>query len=247
VGQTLGCADQIQRWPTPSRALCLQTHQTRPCPRNHRPGRVRTWPRPQSGRTSTAKLAFHTCPPTPGAAVGIRPHLPSASKEPPVAARCSHRRGPPPEARYSWCARAAERARRAHPGSLRESRSRRSHACSGVLPGCRAQHVPPRRPETGARSTHRPQAVTFSSLRHLGWPRMRGVAPVCSHYPRIAVEPAAHADQTGLPDPVWRSRRLPMGPRAAAVPACRGRTRQAHGIHLMCTNLQAATALRTEP
>jgi hypothetical protein len=72
--------------------------------------------------------------------------------------------------------------------------------------------------QPGARSTHRPQAVGFPRLRHLGWPRMRGVAPVCSHYARIAVEPAAHAGQTGLPDPVWRPRRCPMGLRAAAVP-----------------------------
>ena len=72
--------------------------------------------------------------------------------------------------------------------------------------------------QPGARSTHRPQAVVIPRLRHLGWPRMRGVPPVCSHYARIAGEPAGHADQTGLPDPVWRSRRWPMGRRAAAVP-----------------------------
>jgi hypothetical protein len=48
VGQTLGCAVQVhwQRLPAPSRALpvChrVETHQTRPCPRNHRPERVRT-------------------------------------------------------------------------------------------------------------------------------------------------------------------------------------------------------------
>ena len=72
--------------------------------------------------------------------------------------------------------------------------------------------------QPGARSTHRPQAVVIPRLRHLGWPRMRGLAPVRSHYARIAGEPAGHADQTGLPDPVWRSRRWPMGRRAAAVP-----------------------------
>ena len=72
--------------------------------------------------------------------------------------------------------------------------------------------------QPGARSTHRPQAVVVPRLRHLGWPRMRGLAPVRSHYARIAGEPAGHADQTGLPDPVWRSRRWPMGRRAAAVP-----------------------------
>jgi hypothetical protein len=68
VGQNLGHAVQIQRLPTPSRALCLETHQTRPCPRNHRPEPVRTCSRLQSGRTVTAKLAFNAHPPTPGAA-----------------------------------------------------------------------------------------------------------------------------------------------------------------------------------
>ena len=72
--------------------------------------------------------------------------------------------------------------------------------------------------QPGARSTHRPQVVVIPRLRHLGWPRMRGMASLCSHYARIAGEPAGHADQTGLPDPVWRSRRWPMGRRAAAVP-----------------------------
>jgi hypothetical protein len=68
AGQTLGHAAQSQRLPTPSRALCLETHQTRPCPRNHRPGRVRTWSQPQSGRCHGKLLAFHAHPPTPGAA-----------------------------------------------------------------------------------------------------------------------------------------------------------------------------------
>jgi hypothetical protein len=47
---------------------------------------------------------------------------------------------------------------------------------------------------------------------------MPGVAPVRSHYARLAGESAGHADQTRLPDPVWRSRRSPMGLRAAAMP-----------------------------
>ena len=81
-----------------------------------------------------------------------------------------------------------------------------------------AAYIPPGMHHPGARSTHRPQAVVIPRLSHLGWPRMRGVASVCSHYARIAGEPAGHADQTGLPDPVWRSRRWPMGRRAAAVP-----------------------------
>ena len=71
VGQTLGRAAQIQRSPTPSRALCLQTHRTRPYPRNHRYGRVRTWSRLQSGRTVAGRLTIPTCPPAPRAAVGI--------------------------------------------------------------------------------------------------------------------------------------------------------------------------------
>ena len=87
----------------------------------------------------------------------------------------------------------------------------RAEACcqgavrSTVRPGGR----PP-----GARVTPRPQAVVSPRLRHLGWPRMRGVAPVRSHYTRIAGGPAGHADEPGLPDPVWRSRRWPMGRRA---------------------------------
>ena len=57
-----------------------------------------------------------------------------ASNGAPVATNRSHCGTLPPEARDSSCARAAERARRAHPGSLRESRSRRRPACRGVLP-----------------------------------------------------------------------------------------------------------------
>ena len=71
-----------------------------------------------------------------------------ARNEAPVATNRSHCGTLPPEARDRWYARAAERARGAHPGSLRENRSRRWPACSGMLPGCRAQHVPPRRPAT---------------------------------------------------------------------------------------------------
>jgi hypothetical protein len=81
-----------------------------------------------------------------------------------------------------------------------------------------AAYIPPGMHHPGARSTHRPQAVVIPRLRHLGWPRMRGVAQVRSHYARVAVGPAGRADQPGLPDPVWRSRRWPMGRRAAAVP-----------------------------
>ena len=70
VGQNLGHAVQIQRLPTPSRALCLETHQTRPYPRNHRPEPVRTCSRRQSGRTFPGRLTIPTCLPAPRAAVG---------------------------------------------------------------------------------------------------------------------------------------------------------------------------------
>jgi hypothetical protein len=84
----------------------------------------------------------------PGLRSAFTQNLRCASNEAPAATHRSRFGTLPPEALYSWCARAAERARRAHPGSLRESRSRRRHACSGVLPGCRARHIPPRRPAT---------------------------------------------------------------------------------------------------
>ena len=91
----------------------------------------------------------------PGLRSAFTQNLRFASNEAPAAthrSRCGTR---PPEARDRWYARAAEGARRAHPGSLRENRSRRWPACSGVLPGCRAQHVPPRRPATW-RAIHPP-------------------------------------------------------------------------------------------
>ena len=79
MDQTRGYAVQNQRWPTPSRALCLETHQTRPCARNHRPERVRTCPRLQSGRTVAGRLTIPTCLPAPRAAVGI--HSKSALRQ----------------------------------------------------------------------------------------------------------------------------------------------------------------------
>ena len=94
-------------------------------------------------------------PDLPAGAQGCGRHsgvqnLRCTSNEAPAATHPSRCRTLPPEARGSWYALAAERARRAHPagGSLRESRSRRRPESSGVLPGCRAQHVPPRRPAT---------------------------------------------------------------------------------------------------
>jgi hypothetical protein len=48
-----------------------------------------------------------------------------------------------------------------------------------------AAYIPPGGQQPGARSAHRPQAVVLPRLSHLGWPRMRGVASVCSHYARI--------------------------------------------------------------
>ena len=96
----------------------------------------------------------------PGLRSAFTQNLHCASNEAPVAtnrSRCGTSTLPP-EARQSWYARrAAERARRAHSGSLREtrSRSRRWHVRSGVLPGCRAQRVPPRRPASW-RTIHPP-------------------------------------------------------------------------------------------
>jgi hypothetical protein len=48
-----------------------------------------------------------------------------------------------------------------------------------------AAYIPPGMHHPGARSTHRPQAVVIPRLSNLCWPRMRGLAPVRSHYARI--------------------------------------------------------------
>jgi hypothetical protein len=186
VGQTLGRAAQIQRLPTPSRALCLETHQTRPCPRNHRPGRVRTWSRLESGRTIAGRLTSPTCPPAPRAAVGIH----SFATRQIGSARCCALQLPRYTAsRSSWqlvcmCCRA----RMACASRLLcDNRSRRRQAPTlGVVAWvpC-AAYIPPGMHHPGARSTHRPQAVVIPRLSLLGWPRMRGVASVCSQYARI--------------------------------------------------------------
>ena len=143
VGQTLGRADQIQRLPTPSRALCLETHQTRPYPRNHRPGRVRTWPRLQSGRTTAGRLTIPTCLPAPRAAVGIH----SFATRQIGSARCCALQLPRwATYRGSWqLVRTRCRARMACASRLLcDNRSRRWQAPAlGVLPGCRAQLISP--------------------------------------------------------------------------------------------------------
>ena len=64
--------------------------------------------------------------------------------------------------------------------SLRLPVTRQSR-CWALLGRC-APHIPPDMYDPGARSTHRPQVVVIPRLHHLGWPRMRGVAPVRSHY-----------------------------------------------------------------
>ena len=142
MGQTLGRAAQIQRLSTPSWTLCLQTHQTRPYPRNHRYGRARTWSRLQSERTVTGKLAFHAHPPTPGAAgrhslicVGRergRPlqHIAAATVDQLPRLVVAEARLLP--SAHGLCSR-----------SLCDSRSRRWQASAlGVLPGCSAQLIP---------------------------------------------------------------------------------------------------------
>jgi hypothetical protein len=151
VGQTIGRAAQIQRLPTPSRALCLQTHQTRPCPRNHRPGRVRTWSRLESGRTTAGWLTSPTSPPALRAAVGIH----SFATRQIGSARCCALQLPRYTAsRSSWqlvcmCCRA----RMACASRLLcDNRSRRRQAPTlGVLPGCRAQLISPQACITPAR------------------------------------------------------------------------------------------------
>ena len=135
----------------------------------------------------------------PGLRSAFTQHVSCASNEAPVATNRSHCGTLPPEARDSLCARAAERARRAHPGSLRESRSRRWPACRGVAWVPCAAYIPPGGRKPGARSTHRPQVVVIPRLRHLGWPRMRGLAPVRSHYARKFCRGAARPRRPNRP------------------------------------------------
>ena len=143
VGQTLGCAVQIQRLPTPSRALCLETHQTRPYPRNHRPERVRTWSRLNSRRTTAGRLTIPTSPPAPRAAVGIHSFATCQIGS----ARCCALQLPRwATSRGSWqLVRTCCRARMACASRLLcGNRSRRWQALAlGVLPGCRAQLISP--------------------------------------------------------------------------------------------------------
>ena len=51
-----------------------------------------------------------------------------------------------------------------------------ARASAGRCLGAVRRTYPPDMYDPGARSTHRPQAVVIPRLRHLGWPRMRGVA-----------------------------------------------------------------------
>ena len=157
VGQTLGRAVQIQRLPTPSRALCLETHQTRPYPRNHRPGRVRTWPRLQSGRTTARRLTIPTCLPAPRAAVGI--HSKSALRQ-----QRSARRYTSQPLRYAasrssrQLVRTSRRARTACASRLaaREPVPTTARVQRRVAWVPCAAYIPPGGRKPGARSTHRP-------------------------------------------------------------------------------------------
>jgi hypothetical protein len=131
MGQTLGHAVQNQRLPTPSRAMCLETHQIRPCPRNHRPGRVRTWPRLQSGRTIAVRLTIPTCLPAPRAAVGI--HSISALRQ-----QRSARRYTSQPLRYVRCLAKLETARAHVPPSAHGVRIPARCARAGPDGGTRA-------------------------------------------------------------------------------------------------------------
>jgi hypothetical protein len=143
AGQTLGHAAQIHRLPTPSRALCLETHQTRPCPRNHRPERVRTWSRLESGRTIAGRLTIPTSPPAPRVAVGIQSFATCQIGS----ARCCALQLPRWATSRGSCQLVCTccRARMACASRLLcDNRSRRWQALAlGVLPGCRAQLISP--------------------------------------------------------------------------------------------------------
>ena len=143
VGQNLGRAVQNQRWPHP--LACPVSRDTSNPTMPAQPS-----PRACTHVTSPPKWTyFHgkaRLPHVPADAWGCGSafaHVPSASKEPPVAARCSHCRALPPGAQLSWCARAAERASRAHLASPRGSRSRPWHApVLGVAWALCAAHTP---------------------------------------------------------------------------------------------------------
>jgi hypothetical protein len=216
MGQNLGHAVQNQRSPTPSRALCLATHQTRPCARNHRPERVRTWPRLQSGRTVAGRPTIPTClpAPRPGAAVGIRElKICSApeTKRPSLQIAAAAVRCLPKLDTAGTHVLPSAHGVRIPARCARAGLEGGTRAAAGCVGAVRSAFRPGGR-QPGARSTHRPQAVGFPRLHHLGWPRMRGVAPVRSHYARIAVEPATLADPSGLPHALRRPRRRPKGP-----------------------------------
>ena len=203
VGQSLGRAAQIQRLPTPSRALCLQTHQTRPCPRNHRPGRVRTWPRLEIGRNIAGRLTIPTCLPAPRAAVGI--HSKSALRQ-----QRSARRYTSQPLRY-----AASRSSRQLVRTCRRART----ACASRLA---AREPVPTTARVQWRVAWVPCAARSAQAagnlardpptdprRSLFLACATSAGPGCAAWHRCAAithglpgGPAGHADQTGLPDPV---------------------------------------------
>jgi hypothetical protein len=121
-------------------------------------------------------------------------HLRRARKGPPVAAHCSHCGGPAPEARGSRGAPAAERAWPVLSVAVRQPIPTLAGVCAWRVAWVQcAAYTPLGMYHPGARSTHRPQAVVIPRLSHLGWPRMRGVASVCSHYARIDSQPPRFA------------------------------------------------------
>ena len=204
VGQSLGRAAQIQRLPTPSRALCLETHQTRPYPRNHRYGRVRTWSRLQSGRTVTAKLAFNAHLPTPGAAGRHSLNCDGRERGRPlqhIAATAVDQlpRLVVAEARvlpsaHGLCVSVA----------VRQPIPTWQAPALGVLPGCSAQLIPTRacitlacNPPTDPRRSLFLACATSAGPGCAAWHRCAAIT-----HGLPGGGPAGHADQTGLPDPV---------------------------------------------
>jgi hypothetical protein len=219
MGQTLGCTVQFQRLPTPSRALCLETHQTRPCPRNHRPRRVRTWPRVESGRTTAGRLTSPTSPPALRAAVGIH----SFATRQIGSARCCALQLPRYTAsRSSWqlvcmCCRA----RMACASRLLcDNRSRRRQAPTlGVLPGCRAQLISPqaasnlaRDPPTDPRRSLFLACATSAGHGCAAWPRP-GYAAITHELPgsrpATPTKPASPTPCGGPGDGRWVAGRRP--------------------------------------
>ena len=139
-----------------------------------------------------------------------------ATKRPPLhiaaaAVRCL------PKLEDSSCARPAERARRAHPGSLRESRSRRWAACRGVSPGCRAQLISPqacitlaRDPPTDPRWSLFLACATSAGHGCAAWPRCAAIThELPGSRPATPTKPASPTPCGGPGDGRWVAGRRP--------------------------------------